>query len=108
MLWIFKIFNYEKATEWIKTVCRDKGEISVDFAVKKGILIKIDEKHFVPTKAEHETSKCTWVLDRIWKLTDKEMQESDLYCRYRYKAHVEECPPGYTGVKEMCAGFNLQ
>ena len=77
----------------------------VKVAVRNGLLIEIDTEHFAVV--ETTSFGCTWVLVEIRKLTDKEMAENDLYCRYRYKAHVTEHPEGYNGAMEINAGFNL-
>ena len=40
-------------------------------------------------------------------LTDEEMKENDLYCRYRYKEKIVKHPEGYKGWMEHESGFNI-
>lgn len=104
---MIKILNLEEAKTWSEKNLYDADcyMFPLSVAVKRGLLMEIDKEHFAIM--ETENFGCTWVLDEIRKLSDEEMKENDLYCRYRYKAHVTECPEDYEGTKELCAGFNL-
>ena len=104
---MLQILNYQEAKEWTEKNLynADCFLYPVKVAVKNGLLIEIDTEHFAVV--ETTSFGCTWVLDEIRKLTDKEMEENDLYCRYRYKAHVTEHPEDYNGAMEINAGFNL-
>lgn len=109
-IWLFDILNHKEATKWsndngYKIDC--KNTTPIDLAVKSGALIEIDKEYFATTIAKNEKTDTTWILDEIWKLTDEEMKENDLYFRYRYKAHVVECPDEYDGVKAINAGFSF-
>ncbi|MBQ4521629.1 MAG: hypothetical protein IJA10_01585 [Lachnospiraceae bacterium] len=104
---MLQILNLEEAKVWSEKNLyeADCYLFPLSVAVKKGLLMEIDKEHFAVV--ETTSFGCTWVLDEIIKLTDEEMKENDLYCRYRYKAHVTEHPKGYNGAMEMNAGFNL-
>ena len=102
-----KILNLEEAKKWSEKNLynADCYMFPLSVAVKNGLLMEIDNEHFAIV--ETENFGCTWVLDEIRKLSDEEMKENDLYCRYRFKAHVTEKPNNYHGVTEMNGGFNL-
>ena len=102
-----KILNLEEAKEWSEKNLYDADcyLFPLEKAIKNELLLVIDKEHFAIV--ETTCFGCTWVIDEIKKLSDKEMKENDLYCRYRYKAHVTEHPEGYNGAMEINAGFNL-
>lgn len=104
---MLEILNLEEARNWSEQNLYEADSYlsPLSVAVKKGLLMEIDKEHFAVV--ETTNFGCTWVLDEIRKLSDEEMKENDLYCRYRYKAHVTECPEGYKGAMEINAGFNL-
>lgn len=104
---MLQILNYQEAKDWTEKNLYDADCFlyPVQVAVKNGLLIEIDTEHFAVV--ETTNFGCTWVLDEIRKLSDEEMKENDLYCRYRYKAHVTEHPDCYMGAMEVNAGFNL-
>ena len=101
------ILNLEEAKEWSEKNLynADCFLFPLSVAVKRGLLKEIDKEHFAVV--ETENYGVTWVLDEIRRLSDEEMKENNLYCRYRYKEHVAKCPDGYIGAREMDAGFNL-
>lgn len=104
---MLQILNLEEAKEWSNQNLyeADSFLFPLNVAVKRGLLMEIDKEHFAVI--ETECNGCTWVLDEIRKLSDKEMEENDLYCRYRYKEHITKAPEGYNGATEHNAGFNL-
>ncbi len=104
---MLQILNMEEAKTWSNENLfeADAYMFLLDVAVRNGLLLQIDSEHFAVV--ETECFGCTWVLDEIRRLTDEEMKANDLYCRYRFKAHVTECPKDYVGVIDMEAGFNL-
>lgn len=104
---MLQILNLEEAKTWSEKNLYDADcyLFPLEKAVKNGLLMEIDKEHFAVV--ETTNFGCTWVLDEIRKLSDKEMKENDLYCRYRFKAHVTEYPEGYNGAMEMDAGFNI-
>lgn len=104
---MLQILNLEEAKAWSEENLyeADCYLFPLNVAVKRGLLMEIDKEHFAIV--ETTNFGCTWVLDEIRKLSDQEMKENNLYCRYRYKAHVTECPKGYEGTRQLCAGFNL-
>ena len=67
--------------------------------------MEIDKEHFAVV--ETEQNRCTFVIEEIWKLTDEEMKENNLYCRYRYKEKIVKHPEGYKGWMEHESGFNI-
>ena len=104
---MLQILNLEEAKQWSNENLyeADSFLFPLNIAVKRGILKEIDKEHFAV--AEIERFDCTWKLDEIRKLSDEEMKANDLYCRYRYKAHVIEHPQDYNGAMDINAGFNL-
>ena len=104
---MLQILNLKEAKAWSEKNLYEADSFlyPLTVAVKRGLLLKIDEEHFAVV--ETTNFGCTWVLDEIRKLSDEEMQENDLYCRYRFKAHVTEHPEGYNGAMDINAGFNL-
>lgn len=104
---MLQILNLKEAKEWAEKNLynSDCYLFPLLAAVENGLLMEIDKEHFAVV--ETKSSCCTWVLDKIWKLTDEEMKEQDLYCRYRYIEHVVKAPEGYQGAMEIKAGFNL-
>ena len=48
---------------------------------------------------------CTWIVDRVYALSDEFMKANELYYRNRYTAHVIESPEGYAGVTKVDAAF---
>lgn len=103
---MLQILNLKEAKEWAEKNCEtDSYLFPLTIAVANGLLMEIDKEHFAVV--ETKSSCCTWVLDKIWKLTDEEMKEQDLYCRYRYIEHVVKAPEDYQGAREINAGFNL-
>lgn len=104
---MLQILNLEEAKEWSETNLyeADSYLFPLNVAVKRGLLMEIDKEHFAIV--ETECNDCTWVLDEIRKLSDEEMKEKDLYCRYRYKEHVIDAPQDYQGARYISAGFNL-
>lgn len=104
---MLQILNLQDAKEWSERNLyeSDSFMFPLDVAVKRGLLLAIDEEHFAV--AETEQNGCTCVIERIWKLTYEEMKENDLYCRYRYKEKIVKCPEDYQGWMEHEAGFNL-
>lgn len=104
---MYKILNLEEAKEWSEKNLyeADSYMFPLNVAVKNGLLKEIDKEHFAVV--EFENFGCTWVLDEVQELTDEEMKENNLWCRYRYKAHVIKAPEGYSGMTNINAGFNL-
>ena len=104
---MLQILNLEEAKEWSEKNLyeSDLYLFPLNVAVKKGLLMGIDKEHFAVV--ETESNGFTWMLDEIRKLSDEEMKEKDLYCRYRYKEHIVNAPVGYIGATEHDAGFNL-
>lgn len=78
----------------------------LNVAIKHGLLIKINEDNYAVSESEFDNG-CTWKIDKVWRLSDEEMQAHDLYYRYRYKAHVTNCPSQYNGCRAICAGIKL-
>ena len=56
---------------------------------------------------ETTTDTCTWIVDEVIQLSDEQMKENDLYCRYRFKAHAINYPKNYTGMKYINAGLTI-
>ena len=104
---MLQILNLKEAKAWCEKNLYEADSFlyPLTVAVKRGLLLRIDEAHYAVV--ETEQNGCTWVLDEIRKLSDEEMKENDLYCRYRFKAHVTEHPEGYNGAMDINAGFNL-
>lgn len=104
---MLQILNLEEAKEWSEKNLYESDSFlfPLNVAVKRGLLLEIDKEHFAIV--ETEANGCTWELDEIRKLSDKEMEENDLWCRYRYKEHITKYPEGYNGAMEHNAGFNL-
>ena len=104
---MLQILNLPEAKEWSERNLyeADSFLFPLNVAVKRGLLMEIDKEHFAVV--ETECNNCTWVLDEIRKLSDEEMEENDLSCRYRYKEHLVNAPKGYIGATEHDAGFNL-
>ena len=104
---MLQILNLQEAKEWSERNLyeADSYLFPLEVAVKRGLLMEIDKEHFAVVETEY--CGCTWVLDEIRKLTDEEMTENNLYCRYRYKEHVTESPKDYYGAMMHNAGFNL-
>lgn len=104
---MLQILNLEEAKEWSEKNLYESDSylFPLSVAVKRGLLMEIDKEHFAVVETEY--NDCTWVLDEIRKLTDEEMEENNLYCRYRYKEHVTKVPEGYKGATAHDAGFNL-
>lgn len=104
---MYKVLDVKEAKEWAgKNLYEaDNFMFPLDVAVKRGLLKPVGEEHYAVV--EHEVNGCIWHLDEVRKLSDKEMKENDLYCRYRYKAHVISVPEGYAGATEICAGISF-
>ena len=104
---MLEVLNLPEARQWSEKNLYEANSYMypLDVAVKRGLLLAIDEKHFAVVETEY--NDCTCVIERIWKLTDEEMKENNLYCRYRYKEKIVKCPEGYRGWMEHEAGFNL-
>ena len=104
---MLQILNLSEAKQWSEKNLyeADSFMFPLAVAVKHGLLLAIDNEHFAVV--ETEQNGCTCIIERIWKLTDEEMKENDLYCRYRYKEKVVKCPANYKGWMEHEAGFNL-
>ncbi len=86
----------------------DSYLLPIDAAVKLGLIIPVPSRKdlFIPKESEDE-SGITWHINRVEELTDEEMKEKDLYCRYRYESEAVETPAGYGGSTLIRAGFNL-
>lgn len=104
---MLEILNLEEARNWSEQNLYEADSYlsPLSVAVKKGLLMEIDKEHFAI--AETEQNGCTCVIEKIWKLTDEEMKEHDLWCRYRYKEVITKHPTDYIGWMEHEAGFNL-
>ena len=104
---MLQILNLAEAKTWSEKNLYEADSFlyPLKVAVNRGLLMEIDEEHFAVVETKH--FGCTWVLDEIKRLSDEEMKELDLYCRYRYKEHVTTYPKGYQGAMEINAGFNL-
>ena len=104
---MLQILNLKEAKEWSEKNLyeADSYMFPLSVAVKNGLLMEIDREHFAVVETEY--NNCTYVIERIWKLTDEEMRENNLYCRYRYKEKVIKHPANYKGWMEHEAGFNL-
>jgi len=101
------VLNTQEAKEWSeKNIYEaDLFKSPLNVAVKRNLLMPVDESHYVIVNTE--AHGVTWVIDKVWRLSDEEMEENDLYCRYRYKEHVVTYPDGYPGAKAREAGFNI-
>lgn len=101
------VLNLKEAKEWCNRNLYDADSylFPLDKAVKSGRLMEIDKEHFAIV--ETICFGYRWVLDKIWRLTDEEMEQNNLYCRYRYIEHLVDIPAGYTGATEHNAGFNV-
>jgi len=104
---MLQILNLQEARDWSEHNLyeADSFMFPLEVAVRRGLLIKIDNEHFAVTETEY--NGCTCVIEKIWRLTDEEMKANDLYCRYRYKEKIIQCPKDYKGWMEHEAGFNL-
>lgn len=104
---MLKILNTEEAKRWSEENLYEADMFlsALDAAVKSGLLIEIDNGYFAVK--ETEWGGCTWVIDSIRRLSDKEMRDGNLFCRYRYTEHVIQKPEHYQGEMENDAGFNL-
>lgn len=104
---MLQILGREEAEKWCeKNLYEADCFINpMKIAVRNGLLIAVDDNQFAV--AETECFGCTWVIDEIRRLTDEEMKEQDLHCRYCYKEHVISVPEKYSGAREIIAGFNL-
>ena len=104
---MLQILNLEEAKEWSEKNLYESDSFlfPLNVAVKRGLLLEIDKEHFAIVETEY--NGCKYRLEKIWKLTDEEMQEHNLWCRYRYKETVIEHPTDYIGYMEHEAGFNL-
>lgn len=104
---MLQILNLEEAKAWSEKNLyeADSFMFPLDVAVKRGLLMEIDKEHFAVV--ETEQNGCTFVIEEIWKLTDEEMKENNLYCRYRYKEKIVKHPEGYKGWMEHESGFNI-
>lgn len=78
---------------------------SVQQAIKGNKIMKIEADHYA--LVDYEYNGVSWHMDSIRRLSDKEMREHDLFCRYRYKAHVTQAPVGYCGTKYVHAGIYI-
>lgn len=105
---MIKLLNLQEAKEWAEQNLyeADSFMFPLNVAVKRGLLRAVTKNCFIPV--EYETNGCTWHLDEIQRLSDKEMKENDLYCRYRYKAHVINTPDNYSGVTSVSAGLHIE
>lgn len=54
---------------------------SAEQAVKDNKIMEIDENHFL--LIDYEKNGVTWHVDSVRRLSDKEMHEKNLFCRYR-------------------------
>jgi hypothetical protein len=68
------------------------------------VMITPEQFALVKTKDEYGY---TWKLDYVKRLSDKEMEDKGLNCRYRYREHIVDAPADYDSVREISAGFNL-
>ena len=102
---MINILDLNEAKEWAEKNLfeADSFLFPLNVAVKNGLLLNIDDEHFAVK--EVETKFCTWVVDSITRLSDEEMKKAELYHRYRYKAHAENCVPGYEGIREIDCGI---
>ena len=100
-----QILTLTEAKEWAdKNLFEaDSFLFPLDVAVKNGLLVPIDGQRFAVR--EVVTDVCTWVVDSITRLTDEEMAEHDLWCRYRYHAHAENYDASYQGMKTLSCGI---
>lgn len=104
---MLNILNLEQAKEWCKEnlyEC-DSYMFPLDVAINNNLLIKINDNNFVAK--ETTTDTCTWIVDEVIQLSDEQMKENDLYCRYRFKAHAINYPENYTGMKYINAGLTI-
>ena len=101
------ILNLKEAKEWCNRNLYDADcyLFPLEKAVHSGRLMEIDKEHFAIVETDHFGFK--WVLDEIRRLSDDEMERSNLYCRYRYREHLVDIPAGYCGATEHHAGFNI-
>ena len=103
---MMQILTLAEATEWVKENLyeADSFLFPLNAAVKKGLLVPIDGQRFAVR--EVVTDVCTWVVDSITKLSDEEMAEHGLWCRYRYHAHAENYAADYQGIKILHCGIS--
>lgn len=101
------VLNTQEAKEWSEKNIYEADSLMdpLAVAVKRNLLMPVNDSYFVVVNTEY--NGVTWVMDRVWRLTDKEMKEQDLYCRYRYEEHATDYPVGYRGSKVTKAGFNI-
>ena len=106
---MLQILNLQEAKEWSEKNLyeADSFLFPLDVAVKRGLLLAIDEEHFAVVETENKETGCVWRLEEIKRLSDEEMKESNLFCRYRFKAYVLHAPKDYKGILDINAGFNL-
>lgn len=102
---MIQLLNLKEAKDWAEKNLMDADNymFPVNIAVKRGLLKAINENTFAVV--DYEQNGCVWHLDEVRRLSNKEMEEQDLYCRYRYRAHVTKAPEGYKGATTICAGF---
>ena len=102
---MMQILTLAEAKEWVlKNLYEaDSYLFPLDAAVKQGLLVPVDGQRFAVKRVV--TDVCTWVVDGITRLTDEQMAEHDLYCRYRYHAHAEDYDASYKGSKYLSCGI---
>lgn len=78
---------------------------SAEQAIKDNKIMKIESDQYA--LVDYQYNGVSWHMDSIRRLSDREMREHDLFCRYRYKAHVTHAPVGYNGTKYVNAGIYI-
>lgn len=106
---MLQILNLEEAKVWSEKNLYDADcyLFPLEKAVKNGLLMEIDKEHFAVVETENKETGCVWRLESIRKLSDEEMEENNLFCRYRFKAYVLHAPKDYKGILDIDAGFNI-
>lgn len=106
---MLQILTLEEAKKWSEQNLYEADSFlyPLAVAVKKGLLMEIDKEHFAVVETENKETGCIWKLEEIRRLSDEEMEENNLFCRYRFKAYVLQAPQDYKGIMNINAGFNL-
>ncbi len=107
---MFRVMDIAETYEYLKENLYeyDAYVLPIDAAVKHGLIMPVPNRkdYFIPVELTDDTG-VTWHVKNVRELTDGEMKEMDLHCRYRYESEVVNAPAGYGGSTLIRAGFNL-